>query len=76
MTFPSGTTLLMVLICSMQCTQDMTIYVKCSSLDLFLKSVDEFTGIDFLAELNKDEKMYIDGESRSFTVNLTLIICN
>jgi len=29
--------------------------------DLFLKSVDEFTeGIDFLAELDKDEKMYID----------------
>lgn len=28
--------------------------------ELFLKSVDEFTGIDFLAELDKDEKMYID----------------
>lgn len=34
----------------------------CFSSDLFLKSVDEFTGIDFLAELDKDEKMYIDGE--------------
>lgn len=28
--------------------------------DLYSKSVDEFIGIDFLAELDKDEKMYID----------------
>lgn len=38
-------------------------------IDLFLKSTDEFTGIDFLAELDKDEKMYIDGE-----LSLVLIV--
>lgn len=32
------------------------------SVELFIESVDEFTGIDFLAELDKDEKMYLDGE--------------
>lgn len=32
------------------------------SVDLFSKSDDEFTGIDFLAELDKDEKMYLDGK--------------
>jgi len=28
--------------------------------DLFLKPLDEFTGIDFMAELDKDGKMYLD----------------
>lgn len=32
------------------------------AIDLFSKSDDELTGIDFLAELDKDEKMYLDGE--------------
>lgn len=32
------------------------------AIDLFSKSDDEFTGIDFLAELDKDEKMYLDGK--------------
>lgn len=33
-------------------------------VDLFLKTDydDDFTSIDFLAELDKDEKMYFDGE--------------
>lgn len=31
-------------------------------VELFLKPDDEFTGIDFLAELDKDEKMYLEGE--------------
>lgn len=31
-------------------------------VDLFLKSVDEFTGIDFLAELDKDGEMYTEGK--------------
>jgi len=30
------------------------------AIDLFSKSDDEFTGIDFLAELERDEKMYLD----------------
>lgn len=35
------------------------------AVDLFSRSDDEFTGIDFLAELDKDEKMYLDGELSS-----------
>lgn len=42
-----------------------------SAVDLFLKSDDDdFTSIDFLAELDKDEKMYFDGESKVFNSNL------
>lgn len=39
-------------------------------VDLFSKSDDEFTGIDFLAELDKDEKMYLDGKLNNLLLKL------
>jgi len=41
------------------------------AIDLFSKSDDEFTGIDFLAELEKDEKMHLD-ELQRITDNIDL----
>lgn len=41
----------------------------CLPVDLFFKTDDEFTGIDFLAELDKDGKMYTDGKPKLFKIN-------
>ena len=40
---------------------DALLTKKLSDL-LFMKSEDELTGIEFLAELDRDEKMFLDGE--------------
>lgn len=54
-------------------SMNMTLIVKFNILEIYMKYIDESESIDLFAEMEQDEKVYLDGELNNFS---SLNVCN